>query len=97
MSSKALDFIPGLIGAVVSLRFIRDLSPMEKVTTTLCGAAIAYTTSGLVTHQLGIEKDWEGAVAFLLGLFGLSLTSAIMRGLRKIDLAMLFTSLWSKK
>ena len=61
---------PGLIGALISLRYIKIDGTFNKITSVLGGAACTYYFSETVAAYLGARVDLIG---FVLGLFGLSI------------------------
>ena len=69
------------IGALISLKFVEDvakLSLWKRGSTVLSGAVVAAYCTPLTVHILEIPAPAEGAIAFLGGLFGMSLAGAII-------------------
>jgi len=89
IGAKALlspTVVAGFCGAVVSLRFVANLSKWERATTAACGAIIAQYASPLATYEFGIQDHLEPAISFFIGLYGLSLTAAVYETIKKADI-----------
>ena len=81
LASLGLKFVTVLAGAVtafVSLRFFEGLSVWEKWTTFLGGWALAAWGAAPLTEYFDFKPKMEVAMALILGLFGMSLTAAIV-------------------
>ena len=81
---KQIPLIGGFIGALISLKFIEDIahwSPWKKITTVLAGAAVAAYSTPLTVELLELSAKAEGAVAFIGGLFGMSIAGAIIKAM----------------
>lgn len=79
---KQAAIIGGLLGSFVSLKFIEDIahwSPWKKATTVLAGATVAAFMTPLTVEVFELSKGAEGAIAFLGGLFGMSIAGSIIR------------------
>lgn len=76
----------GLIGAAVSLRFVQHgLSIKARVFNVICGVACANYGAIPIAAYFDILEHQE-AFGFLVGLFGLSLCTAIFRAVDEADL-----------
>ena len=76
--------VGGFLGALISLKFIEDIahwSPWKKITTVLAGAAVAAYSTPLTVELLELSAKAEGAVAFIGGLFGMSIAGAIIKAM----------------
>ena len=73
---KYATLAAGFIGALISLKFIEGLSLWQRMSTVLAGMVVAAYCSPLTVEVLGLSAKLEGAVAFLLGLFGMSIAGA---------------------
>lgn len=78
----------GLLGAIVSLKFIEDLRWWQGVCTVISGALIAAYCSPLAVEALNFAtKDplviarIESACAFLIGVFGMSWSAAFVKAI----------------
>lgn len=78
---KWLTLIAGFLGAVVSLKFIDGLSVVQRVSTVVAGSAIAGYCTVLVVDLFGLSTKLDGPVAFLIGLFGMSIAGALMKAI----------------
>lgn len=63
--------LAGLVGAVISTRFLQGTFP-ERCFMALSGAAISFYTAPYVSKTTGLP---EGLAGFLLGLFGMAIVS----------------------
>jgi hypothetical protein len=83
----------GAAGALVSLRFSRDVTWWGRMMTFACGALIAAYCARPLSNwfKLTSENDVLG-VAFALGLLGLSVLAAIFRGMTDLKVADIITS-----
>lgn len=76
MGLKWLTLIAGFLGAVVSLKFIAGLNWWQRTSTVLAGTFIAAYCTPLTVELLSLSTKLEGAIAFLGGLFGMSIAGA---------------------
>lgn len=77
-------FLAGIAGSVLSLRFASNLNAWGRATSVAGGAVIAQYGTPLAAHVLRLD-DFQQAIGFFLGLFGLSLVAAIYETVRKAD------------
>ena len=90
-------FFIGFTGSLVALRFTPGLTYFERISNALSGSAVAgFVTPALVDWQHVTSPGLAGGFAFLLGLFGMSLSAAIFSAIRDLKLAETLTS-WLKK
>jgi hypothetical protein len=80
---KYAVIIGGFSGAVLSLRFIKELTPIAGAGAVFGGTAVAHffthPASTYVAKLTGMaHNDIEGAVAFLLGLCALNLIAGVV-------------------
>lgn len=73
---KWLTLIAGFLGAVISLKFIEGLSVRQRASTVIAGALVAAYCTPLTVEVLGLSAKLEAPVAFLGGLFGMSIAGA---------------------
>ena len=84
---SAPEAFGAFLGAVVSLKFIDGLNVWQRITTVICGTAIAYHSSQITMSVFALSPKIDGAVSFLIGLFGMSLAGAVMNALPGIVIA----------
>lgn len=73
--------IGGFLGAVVSLKLVEGLNLWQRFTTVLGGALCASYVTPLVLEVITLSTKLEAAVAFLIGVFGMSLVAAIAKAI----------------
>lgn len=73
LGAKGVTILAGLAGAIVSLRYVKDLSPTRSAITVLSSAVLTTFVTPLATHIFGIPEVLSPGVSFLIGLCGLSL------------------------
>lgn len=78
-----IKIIPGLIGALVSLRFVQG-TWLEKGFMALGGAFLSYFATPAVATWMDIANT-EGLVGFVLGLFGMAIVSKVYEMIQFID------------
>lgn len=86
VESGALVFKPGLalvalIGATVSLRYIKDVNTLgARVSVVVSGGTISYFSTPALVDYFALVQGGNAAygIAFAIGLFGLSLTAAVI-------------------
>ncbi|MHB0965557.1 MAG: hypothetical protein ACYC36_03795 [Bellilinea sp.] len=80
--------IAGFLGGIVSLRFFDGLQLYEKCGVATTGALAAnYLTPGIIAYFDMLASSYEGGIGFMIGLFGMSVTSAIFNILKTTDWA----------
>lgn len=80
-------WVAGAIGAAASIRFSDDIDTFGKRLASISsGAAAAHYVTPMVMEHLGINAAGAGGVAFLLGLFGMSIAASIIRAIKSADL-----------
>jgi len=90
------SLMAGLAGATLSLKFVSHLSWYERLTAVFGGAIMAQYFAPLAAYTFNIEQ-FEQAVSFFIGLFGLSLTAAIYETIKKADIWGLILSRYGKR
>ena len=75
---KWLTLIAGFLGAVISLKFIEGLSVRQRASTVVAGALVAAYCTPLAVELMGMSAKLEAPVAFLGGLFGMSIAGAMI-------------------
>lgn len=89
VSAKKLSvLLAGFLGGVISLRFFDNLKLHEKLGVAVAGAVSAsYITPSIVSYFALTAETHEGGVGFLIGLFGMSITSASISVIKSTDWA----------
>ena len=70
--------IGGFLGALISLKFIEGLNFWQRLTTVFAEMIVAAYSTPIAVELLELKPSTEGGVAFLIGLFGMSLVSAVI-------------------
>ena len=78
---KPLTVIAGFVGSVVSLKFINGLSKWQSVTTVAAGTLVAAYCTPITVELLNLSPRLEAAIAFLGGLFGMSIAGAAINAI----------------
>lgn len=90
-------FVAGLLGAVVALKFAPGATAMERLFNIGCGALCAGFVSPAAAESLHlVSPAMQGAFAFAIGMFGLSLAAAIVVAIRDLKLAEIVAG-WLKR
>ena len=89
LSIKLGILLGGFFGALVSLKFVAALAQMtvaQRIVTVLGGwaAAVFVTPLSIEAFDLTLSDRSSAGVAFIIGLFGLSVVSAAMENIPKI-------------
>jgi hypothetical protein len=78
---KWLTLAAGFLGALISLKFVEGLTMAQRGTTVAAGALVAAYCTPLTVELLSLSMKMEGAIAFLGGLFGMSLSGAAIKAI----------------
>lgn len=73
--------IGGFLGALVSLKFIEGLNVWQRAGTVMGGMFSAAYVSPLILQVVQLNDRSESAIAFLIGVFGMSLAAAVVKAL----------------
>jgi len=79
---KLASAVAGFWGGVISLSFIKDLTPWQRVLTVLTGLFSAGYGTPLATHYLLSDKSvtaLENAIAFVIGLTAMNIIPGLLR------------------
>lgn len=76
----------GLAGSLVSLKFLKDTSRTEKLLLVLGGSILSFVATSPVTDYFKVAHA-EGLVGFMLGLFGMALTTKAYEVITLLDSA----------
>lgn len=88
----------GMAGALVGLRFAPGISWLERATNVAAGAACSGFVAPAAGEMLRLSSpSMLGFLAFVIGMFGMSLASAMMQGLRDLEVSKIITGWVSRK
>lgn len=79
LGAKGATIMAGLLGAIVSLRYVKDLSPSRMALTVLSATVLTTFVTPLTIHFLRLPEVLSPGVSFLIGLCGLSLIGWFIR------------------
>lgn len=81
-------FAVGAAGGLVSLRYAPGLSRKERAFNLLCGTLLAGFLTDAIIELFGLRSPamW-GAIAFLVGVFGMNVLAAVNGWLRELKLS----------
>jgi len=71
--------LAGAVGAVISLRYIDDLSMIGRILAIFTGALFAGYVSPAVAVVLSLSPPGQNAAAFMLGLTAMNILPGVMR------------------
>lgn len=77
--------IAALVGGVISMRFVDDMSRKERLFAIISGCAMAHYIAPLIA-SLFAEGQYEETMGFLIGLFGMSICSTVFKAIKNSDL-----------
>ena len=89
---------PGVVGALVGLRFAPGSSLLERLMNVAAGAACAgfvAPAAGEIFHLTSVSM--MGFLAFVTGMFGMSLAASVVQALRDVQLSVIITGWISRK
>lgn len=76
--------IGGFIGSVISLRFLSELNWIQRIVAVFSGMFIAGYCAPIILNTLDLKPQLEGGIAFLVGLFGMSLAGAVEKAIPEV-------------
>lgn len=91
--------LPGVLGAVVGLKFAPGATFPQRLSNFVCGATIARFGGPAAVEFFNQAPD-SGMAAFIIfsmGLFGLSLADAIYRGIKETKFSELIAGLFPNR
>ena len=93
---------PWLVGAagalVTALKFTPNTPPWQKVVNVVCGAASAgFLTPMLMQYMHADSESFSNGSAFIIGLLGMSLADAVLKGIQNLDMADVIKSWFKRK
>jgi len=71
-------------GALVSLRFLKNCSAVEKFLMVLGGSVLSYHSTPVAAAWTGLS-DVEGLVGFMVGLFGMAIVAKVYEVIQALD------------
>lgn len=71
--------IAGFVGSIVSLTFVRGLTPLGAIGAILIGVASAVYLTPVAVEGFDLSRNAENGLAFGLGLFGMNLVGGVFR------------------
>jgi len=76
--------IAGFLGSVLSLKFVADAKTWpQRGFMVLGGTVFAAYVTPVLGNLMGASEPMERGLSFMVGLFGLTLASAIFNGIRE--------------
>jgi hypothetical protein len=94
---KKAPLIAGLIGGILSLRFVKELNGfLGYATGTIGGAAAGGYMAPWVSEYYNLTPSAMGALGFLFGMFGLSLAAAVFTAISKTDFSDIIKSAFKR-
>jgi hypothetical protein len=76
---KFASLLAGFAGGVVSLSYLRQLTPLQMALAVLAGTFMAGYLTPLAQHWIGMPDEVENGVAFLLGMTAMNLVPGFLR------------------
>lgn len=89
---EVLKVIPGTVGALVALGWIKGTWP-QRVIALVGGAAASYYGTGYLAGMMGTDA---GLTGFLIGLFGMAVAAKCFEVLQLLDPAKVLDKLLSR-
>lgn len=86
---KVIVIAAGFCGGVISLAFISDLPKSVRYTAILAGLSSAIVFTPVAIYFWKFLADFEPAVAFILGIGGMSIVGKIHALIKNVDLLQL--------
>lgn len=91
-------FVAGFIGGVFSLHFVKELRGATGSLAAIAGgAATGGYVAPVVVEYWSLSPSANGALGFLIGMFGLSLASAVYVVITTTDWKAVLASLLSRR
>ena len=77
-ASNLLLHVAGILGALVSLRFAREMNLKKSLYFFGCGYICSVYITPIIMHHFGLEDDLSTEFAFVVGLCGMNILSFII-------------------
>lgn len=87
--------LAGFCGAALSLGFVDGLSKKQQAIAIFSGVIMAHYLSPMIAYLFN-EMQYEETIGFLVGLFGMSICSALFRAIQNSDIWALIVKRFSK-
>jgi Na+/proline symporter len=81
--------LAGFLGGVLSMSFVDGMNKRQRCAALASGMVMAHYLSPLIANLFS-KGEYQETIGFLVGLFGMSITSAIFRAIKSSDLWALF-------
>lgn len=81
---KISTLIAGLVGGLISLSYQKQMKWYKAVAIIIVGGITAAYTTPLLVTLFSMGQPLEHSLAFIMGLLGMRLTTAIIVGIEKI-------------
>lgn len=92
---EIIKAVPGVLGAFVSLIWIRGSLP-QRLTSFVGGAAASYYGAEHMVTLMGVSERMVGFSGFLVGLFGMAVAARVFDAIQAIDIGGLLSRLAAK-
>ena len=83
--AKAGAFMSGIVGGIISMRFVKGMTKWERATGIVAGAVMAHYIASPIAFLFGVGEYVE-TVGFLVGMFGMSICGALFDAIKKSDI-----------
>lgn len=93
---KSSQLLAGFLGALGSLHFLPKASRIFLCSMVINGAICAAYVTPAIAVYLDVGERLENGIAFTVGLFGMTLTGAVITAIRESKLAESISS-WTKR
>ena len=77
VTGEAVKAAPGVVGALVALRWMPG-TPLQRLSSFVGGSAASYYGTDCLAHALELAPGFTG---FLLGLFGMAIASKVFEAI----------------
>ena len=82
VTGEAVKAAPGIVGALVALRWMPG-TPLQRLSSFVGGSAASYYGTDHLAHALELSPCFTG---FLLGLFGMAIASKVFEAINGLRL-----------
>jgi hypothetical protein len=84
-------YFAGLVGSVISLRWVPGGTVLEKLIIIAIGVGAASFLGPAAGEYFGLHSQaMQSAISFMIGLFGLNLMAAVALWIKTVDLSTIF-------
>lgn len=92
-SPRTMSIALGALGALFSLSYMRDATPLQKLAMVVSGMVSAALFAQPIIDLVNAPDGWAKGIAFLVGLLGWTIMGKLIEFIRKADLWGLFSSI----